>query len=288
MAKIKPVVAIMYDFDKTLSTKDMQEYSFIPNLGMKPQDFWAEASELSEKEKMDRILAYMYLMIRKSKDKHAPIKRETFVDLGKYIEYYPGVVSWFDRISTYGKERGVIVEHYIISSGLKEIIEGSSIAKKFKEIYACEFYYDENGVADWPKSVVNYTTKTQFLFRINKGVLDVSDDDSLNRYVEDDERKVPFRNMVYIGDGLTDVPCMKLVKVNGGQSIAVYPKSKKNKVLELLRDNRVDYIAVADYSEKGELETLVKDILSKIVAVDALADLHGRQMKEVRKTAGRE
>ncbi len=283
MARTKPVVAIMYDFDKTLCTKDMQEYSFIPNLGMTPRAFWAEASELSEKEKMDRILAYMYLMIRKSKDKHAPIKRETFVDLGKYIEYYPGVESWFDRVSAHGREKGVVVEHYIISSGLKEIIEGSSIAKKFKEIYACEFYYDENGVADWPKSVVNYTTKTQFLFRINKGVLDVSDDDSLNRYVEDDERKVPFRNMVYIGDGLTDVPCMKLVKVNGGQSIAVYPKSKKNKVLELLRDNRVDYIAVADYSENGELETLVKNIASKIVAVDALVDLHGRQMKEVRK-----
>jgi 2-hydroxy-3-keto-5-methylthiopentenyl-1-phosphate phosphatase len=268
----------MYDFDKTLCTKDMQEYGFIPNLGIQAGDFWGKANELADAQKMDRILAYMYLMIRMSREKQNPVHRESFVRLGKDIEYFSGVEGWFDRITSYGVKNGVAIEHYIISSGLKEIIEGCGIAKKFKEIYACEFHYDENGVADWPKTVVNYTTKTQFLFRINKGILDLSDNDSLNRYQAEDERKIPFRNMIYIGDGLTDVPCMKLVKINGGESIAVYQKRGKSKVMELLTDNRVNYIQAADYSEDGELEALVKNIISKMLAVDALVQAHLKQL----------
>jgi len=284
LAKTKqPTIAIMYDFDKTLCTKDMQEYAFIPSLGMSAAEFWRESAELSGAQKMDRILAYLYLMVRKSRDSHVPIKRDRFVELGKSIEYFPGVEGWFDRIAAFAKEQGATVEHYIISSGLKEIIEGCGIAKKFKEIYACEFLYDENDTAAWPKLVVNYTTKTQFLFRVNKGVLDISDDDSLNRYLHDDDRRIPFRNMIYIGDGLTDVPCMKLVKVNGGQSIAVHPKGKKDTVAELLRDDRVDYVAVADYSEDGDLDRLVRDIVRKMVADDGLARLHREQLRSVKK-----
>ena len=216
-----PVVAMMYDFDKTLSTKDMQEYSFIPKLGLTAQEFWAQSNALAKEQKMDRILSYMYMMVRMSKDKHQPIRREDFVALGKKIQLYPGVEDWFARINAFGLEQGVRVEHYLISSGLKEIVEGCSIFDQFKEVYASEFLYDENGVAVWPKLAVNYTAKTQFLFRINKGVLDISNDLDLNRSIPDELRPVPFRNMIYIGDGLTDVPCMKLVKLNRGQSLAV-------------------------------------------------------------------
>ena len=188
-------VAIMYDFDKTLCTKDMQEYSFIPSVGLSASDFWEKCGKLSKKEKMDKILSYLYLMITESNKNDKPINRDSFKGCGKDIEFYPGVLTWFKRINEYGKSLGIEVEHYIISSGLKEIIEGSKIAKEFKEIYACEFYYDVNGIARWPKLVVNYTTKTQFLYRINKGVLDISNDDDLNKSIDKDDRSIPFRNI---------------------------------------------------------------------------------------------
>jgi 2-hydroxy-3-keto-5-methylthiopentenyl-1-phosphate phosphatase len=278
----KPIIAILYDFDKTLCTKDMQEYSFIPNLGMKADDFWIAVAKLSKTEKMDRILAYMYMMIKKSKEKSHPIHRRDFVSLGKDLQYFPGVEDWFGRITEIGNIEGARVEHYIISSGIKEIIEGSSIANEFKEIFACEFYYEENDVAIWPKSVVNYTTKTQHLFRINKGVLDLSKDDDLNHYTPEDERRIPFRNMIYIGDGLTDVPCMKLVKINGGKSIAVYPQRNadaKAKAFDLQKEDRVDFVLKADYKEGQELENTVTNIISKIVADDKLIALSKKQVK---------
>ena len=174
MAAKKPVIAMMYDFDKTLCTTDMQAYTFIPNLGMSADEFWTKASKLAEEKKMDRILAYMYLMLDEAHVHRISIRRDDFVALGKDLKLYPGVKEWFCRINQFGKEQGVTVKHYIISSGLREIIEGSSIYKEFDDVFAGEFLYDENGVACWPKNVVNYTTKTQFLFRINKGVLDIS------------------------------------------------------------------------------------------------------------------
>lgn len=271
----------MYDFDKTLSVKDMQEYKFIPRLGMKSDEFWNEANKLASTEQMDSILAYMYLMIRKSTDCHRSIRREDFVSLGKNIEYYKGVEEWFDRINRFGAENGVNIEHYIISSGMKEILEGCSIYNCFKEVYACEFMYDENGLAVWPKWAVNYTAKTQFLFRINKGVQDKSNDKDLNKYTPDDMRQVPFRNMIYIGDGLTDVPCMKLVKVNGGQSIAVYKPRGKKDVEPLLRDRRVDFITPADYREGSKLDGIVKTIIQKMALMSRLAAEHHKQLKDI-------
>ena len=276
--KDKPVAAIMYDFDKTLCTRDMQEYSFIPDLGITAKAFWEEAGRLSSGG-MDRILAYMYLMLKKAREAERPIRRENFVKMGENIDFFPGVREWFGRITEYGQSRGVAVEHYIISSGLKEIIEGSELRDEFRKIYACEFHYDANGVADWPLVSVNYTTKTQFLFRINKGVLDFSDDEALNRFVAEDERPVPFRNMIYVGDGMTDVPCMKLVKANGGHSIAVYGKGKKGKVEDLLMHNRVDFIAPADYTEGAELDALVKRVIDRMSVVNDLVDSHLRQVK---------
>ena len=283
MSSSKTIMAIMYDFDKTLCTKDMQEYTFIPNIGMKSTAFWAESKSLAEDEKMDQILAYMYLMLKKSRNADKPILRKVFVDAGKNIEFYPGVLDWFDRINDYGKKRGITIEHYIISSGLKEIIEGTKLKKMFKEIYACEFLYDANGIAVWPKLAVNYTAKTQFLFRINKGVLDLSKNNELNQFIPDNERRVPFSRMIYIGDGLTDVPCMKLVKLNGGKSIAVFKERLKKIGNQLLQDGRVDFIAKADYSADSELEKTVKAIIDSIQTNHLLVAKHLAQVQALKK-----
>lgn len=208
-------------------------------------------------------------MVEKAKEKRETITRETFKELGEGVEYFDGVDSWFERINAYGEKMGVRIEHYIVSSGIKEIIEGTKIAHYFKKIYACEFMYDYTGTIQWPKYAVNYTAKTQFLFRINKGVLTIDSQsaDKLNQYTPENERRVPFRNMIYIGDGLTDVPCMKLVKTNGGQSIAVYdPEKGKSAAETLLRDNRVNYVVPADYSTGSDIETIVFAIIKKMQA----------------------
>lgn len=269
----QPLVALMYDFDKTLCTKDMQEYGFIPAVGMEPASFWGEVNELTDREEMDNILAYMYLMVDKARENKIPIRRETFQKLGEEVEFFDGVESWFDRIDAYGEKLGVRIEHYIVSSGLKEIIEGTSIKDHFKKIYACEFMYDYNGIIQWPKFAVNYTAKTQFLFRINKGVLTVDSKSAnqLNQLTPEPERRIPFRNMIYVGDGLTDVPCMKLVKANGGQSIAVYDPARGKAAAEnLLSADRVNYVVPAEYGPGSSIETIVKAILKKIRAEEEL------------------
>ena len=278
----RPVVALMYDFDKTLCTKDMQEYAFIPSLGMSPKEFWTEVNDLCVAAHMDPILAYMYLMKRKAMEKGTKFTREALEYTGHDLEFFPGVKTWFDRINAFGDSVGVDVEHYIISSGLREIINGCEIKDAFKRVYACEFFYDENSVPCWPKNVVNNTTKTQFLFRINKGVLDISDDESVNNYTPQEERRVPFTNMIYIGDGLTDVPCMKLVKLNGGYSIAVYQNMEK--VKGLVAANRVDFVFPADYSENGPLEETVEDIIRKMATESILRERALGQRKGLSET----
>ena len=266
----KTVIALLYDFDKTLCTQDMQNYSFIPSLGMAPDDFWREANGFGEEHQMDGILAYLYTMVRKSREKGVPLTRESLRRCGKDISLFPGVTDWFDRITRFGDTLGVQVEHYVISSGLKEIIEGSEIAHCFKEIYACEFFYDENGVPVWPKLAVNFTAKTQFVYRINKGVLNVSDDKALNASMPDEHKRVPFVNMMYLGDGLSDVPCMKMMRSYGGQAIAVYQNANRKAVEDLLRRDRVDFIFPADYREGTPLETTVKNIIRKMAVSQQL------------------
>lgn len=282
MEKRKHIIALMYDFDKTLCAKDMQEYSFIPNIGMKADEFWSEANKISVKNNMDRILAYMYLMLKTAKKKDLPITKEAFQTLGHDVVLYKGVKSWFKRINDYGKLLGAEIEHYILSSGLKEIIEGTPIAKEFKKIYACEFHYNERGNADWPQQTVNFTTKTQFLFRISKGVLDVTDDVRLNTKIKDEERRIPYYNMIYFGDGLTDVPCMKLVKQYGGHSIAIYNKKEKKKVEQLLVDERVNFICEGDYQKDSELEIIVKKLIQQVAASNDLLDLSKEQYQQMR------
>ena len=281
MEKQLPIVAFLYDFDKTLCTTDMQNYAFIPSLGMTPTEFWALANGFGRQNRIDGILAYMYTMIQESEQKNVPFTRQDLVEKGRSIVLFPGVQEWFGRINAYGAEQGVQVEHYIISSGLREIIEGSTISGEFKEIYASEFYYDENGRPVWPKLAVNFTAKTQFVYRINKGVLDVSDDKTLSDSMPDDSKRVPFHNMIYVGDGLSDVPCMKMMRAYGGQAIAVYQESNRLGVEDLLAKGRVDFIFKADYSEGTALDTTVKNIIRKMAISDQLWEENTKQLRTI-------
>ncbi|MGN0113862.1 MAG: HAD family hydrolase [Acutalibacteraceae bacterium] len=270
----RPILAICYDFDKTLSPYDMQAQGYIQSIEYEVDDFWKETNKLAADNDMDQNLAYMYMMATKSRGK-VLFTRDKLKECGEKIELFPGVATWFDRINQYGADNGVIVEHYIISSGLKEMIEGTIIADKFKRIYASSFYFDDTGVAVWPAQAVNYTNKTQFLFRIEKGVLDVNDQ-KVNSYFAPDKIRVPFRNMVYIGDSETDIPCMKLVNANGGHSIGVYNPDiqDKTKVFRMLDENRIKYFSPADYSENSNLEILVKQIIDRTKANEALEMIH--------------
>lgn len=281
-----PVLAICYDFDKTLSPDDMQAQGYIQSLGYTVGDFWGKNDRMAHANDMDLILAYMYMMLKEAEGTHV-VNRETLEAYGAQVALFPGVRDWFERIRAYGREKGVLVEHYIISSGIKEMIEGTEMAKAgaFEKIYACSFYFGEDGVAKWPAQVVNYTNKTQFLFRIEKGVLDINDP-GVNDVFSPDELRVPFRNMVYIGDSITDVPCMRLVNSLGGYSVGVYnPDTKdKQRVYQMMRDNRIKYFVPADYSEGTELDQLIKTIIDRTVINEQLERTHYDYQQEVYRT----
>ena len=276
-----PIIAFLYDFDKTLCTTDMEDYAFIPSLGYTPAEFWGRANAFGWENRMDGLLAYMYTMLQECAAQNIKLDRAFLNHCGESIQLFPGVREWFARINAFGESLGVQVEHYVISSGLREIIEGSGIAQEFREIYACEFYYNENGDACWPKLDVNFTNKTQFVYRINKGILDVSRDKELNDSMPDDSKRVPFTNMIYMGDGLSDVPCMKMMRAYGGQAIAVYQASNRQGVEKLLADGRVDFIFPADYREGMELDRTVRDILRKMTITDRLLEVNNRQLRSI-------
>lgn len=256
-------VALIYDFDKTLSTTDMQDYGFIKNLGITPKEFWENTTNLVNKLECDKVLAYMYMMVKSCKDLNIPLTKEYLKECGKNIILHNGVDTWFKRINTYAISLGIEIEHYIVSSGITEIILGTDIEKYFKNIFGCSFIYDDNGIATWPKMAINYTQKTQFIVRIAKGVFDVTDDDSVNK--KQSKLYIPYNNMIYIGDGLTDIPCMNMVKSKGGYSIALYNENTRKKVLPLVKDNRVNVACLNDYSENSKLEESVKLMLSNMI-----------------------
>ena len=272
--KGKPIVALIYDFDGTLAPGNMQEYSFINAVGMGKEEFWGETHKMARGQDADGILIYMLFMLQEAKKKGLSITRDSLRQFGKAITFYKGVESWFSRINKIGQKEGVIVEHYINSSGLLEIMEGSRIAKEFKTIFASSYYYSKKGNAIWPAAAVNYTNKTQFLFKINKGILNISDSEKINASVPEDEKRVAFSNMIYFGDGETDVPCMKLTRQLGGSSIAVYDpqKKEKKKIAQLLlAQNRVNFSCPADYSRGSKIEEIVINIIRKIKADDQLS-----------------
>jgi hypothetical protein len=265
----KPRIAICYDFDGTLAAGNMQEHQFIPDIGTTKAKFWAEVKELAKEHSADEILAYMSVMLKKADAAKVSVRREDFRKSGKSIELFPGVQAWFDLLNAYGNEKGVMVEHHIISSGNAEIIAGTSIAKKFKKIYASAFIFDQNGVACWPALAVNYTNKTQFLFRINKDALEVYDKSGVNKFVPENDRPVPFQNMVFIGDGETDVPCFRLLKDKGGLAVAVYQSGstpKKRVAEQLLAEGRVSCAFPADYSAGKDLMEAIKAKIDEVAA----------------------
>lgn len=260
-------VALVYDFDGTLAPGNMQEFGFVQAIGKDPDEFWNRTYEMAVGNDASTILCYMYLMLQEAKANGISLKRDNFRKFGSMIKLYQGVEEWFSLINQYGKSIGLNIQHYINSSGLKEMVEGTSIAKEFENIYACSFLYDTEGNAYWPAVAVDYTTKTQFLFKINKGIKEVSDNKKINEYVAKEDRPIPFERMIYFGDGETDVPSMSVVKSQGGHAIAVYgdPK-KKATATKLINANRMDFMCMADYSEGSEVYDTVCRILNKIRA----------------------
>ena len=264
--KLVPM-ALCYDFDGTLSPGNMQEYDFIPAIGVSPDEFWTEAYELAKASDADTILAYMRLMLKKAASADVRVTREAFRAFGSTVELFGGVESWFGRIDGYAAARGVRVEHYIISSGLREMIEGTPIAGRFARIFASGFMYDANGAAVWPALAVNYTTKTQFLFRINKGSLEVYDNSRINKYVPKDERPLPFSNMIYVGDGETDIPCFRLVRDEGGFAVAVYQPGKpgsREQAERIVAEGRAAIAVPADYTEGSAIDASVKAFIDSL------------------------
>ena len=278
----KPKMAICYDFDKTLSPDDMQTFTLIPSFGIDKSEFWQSSNKLAKDNLMDTNLAWMHELIRYSEFKRKSLKREYFRKIGADVELYKGVKTWFKRMNEYAEKKGIELEHYIISSGLKEIIEGSEIAQYFKRIYASTYLYSADGVAKWPAQAINYTNKTQFLFRIEKGILDINDN-AVNDHFAEGELRVPFRNIVYIGDSATDIPCMRLVNSLGGHSVGVYDSENtdsKDTVRRMIRDERIRYYVPADYTKGSEMDTLMHRIIDKTAAYEVLEEKHLRDRKE--------
>lgn len=276
----RPVLAVCYDFDRTLSPENMQD-GYIRAVDYDVDGFWAESNRLAEDHCMDQNLAYMYKMLQSARGKEI-LNKERLKQYGGKVRLYDGIKGWFRRINAYGEKRGILVEHYIISSGLREIIEGTAIAKDFTHIYASSFYYNEHGEPCWPAQVINYTNKTQFLFRIEKGILDINDN-AVNDHFAEGELRVPFRNIVYIGDSATDIPCMRLVNSLGGHSVGVYDlenAASKDTVCRMIRDERIRYYVPADYTKGSEMDILIHRIIDKTAAYEVLEEKHLRDRKE--------
>ena len=269
----RPIVALIYDFDGTLSPGNMQEFGFIQAVGKTKEEFWASSNCIAVGQDASNVLSYMKLMFDEARKSGIKLRRSSFKEFGKHIELFPGVKEWFGLVNRYGAAHGVKVEHYINSSGLKEIIEGSEIAKEFRHIYAGTFIYNEAGEAEWPGIAVDHTAKTQFLFKISKGITSQHDSTMVNSSIADDKKRIPFSHMIYFGDGETDIPCMKIVGMFGGNPIAVYnPDSPKKRAVaeKLKRQGRVKFITPTKYTEDSRTFKLVKAIIDKVKAEDDL------------------
>ncbi len=269
MAKLKRnIIALIYDFDGTLSPQPMQEYTVLPAIGMRADVFWEAVNQEAKATGGEPIITYMRLMYEKADAAKVPITRDDLKNLGRHVKYFKGVEDWFDLINQYVAEKSdhtVLTRHYIISSGLKEILEGVSIYEHFHNVFASEYYFDHYGRATYPNRVITDTTKTQYLFRINKGIEDLSQ--SINSHMPEALRPIPFSNMIYFGDGMTDVPSMAVTRQNGGHSLAVFPPRRSAKAgKELFEAGRVDFFAAADYREGSDLHRRTCIILDKVIA----------------------
>jgi hypothetical protein len=264
----KKTIALVYDFDGTLSPRPMQEYGFLPEIGIDPKEFWAESNRVAREHGADPLITYMHLLYKKAKEKGVRIDRQDLVEQGGRVELFPGVAEWFDDIATYVREhaqsQGVALRHYLISSGLTEIIEGTAIYPRFHNVFASEYWFEAYDLP-YPKRVITDTGKTQYLFRINKGVEDLGD--SINQHMPETDRPIPFANMIYFGDGDTDVPSMAVMRKNGGHAVAVYtPGKSKAKCVDLFKAGRCDFFAPADYRAGSDLFKRTCLLLDRILA----------------------
>ena len=261
--------ALIYDFDGTLARGNLQECSFIPKMRVSRQDFWKEVKDRTNREDADEILVYMHLMLEKAREAGHAVSKDMLRGHGRDAQLFPGLEgkSWFSRMNRFARERGLELQHYIISSGIEEMIRGCPIEDAFYKIFASKFIY-HNDEAAWPGVGINYTTKTQYLFRINKGVENHWDNTAINQYMPESSRPVPFRRMIFLGDGETDIPAMKMLTYQGGHSVAVYDEQRDardlDKIHKLISENRVDFVAPANYEENSQLDIIVKGILGRI------------------------
>ena len=265
----KPIVALIYDFDGTLAPGNMQEFGFIQAMGETKEEFWEKSNSLAVDQDASDVLSYMKMMYDEARAKGISLRREDFKRFGRDIDFFEGVREWFSIVNAYGAEHGVRVEHYINSSGLKEMVEGTAIAKEFKHIFAGTYIYNEAGEAVWPGIAVDYTNKTQFLFKISKGIFSARDSKMVNASTAEDKKRVPFAHMIYFGDGETDVPSMKVVGMFGGHPIAVYdPQNEKKRAVaaKLKRQGRVRFVAPAVYTRESKAFKIVCAIIDKIRA----------------------
>ena len=279
----RKTIALVYDFDGTLCPKPMQEYAFLPKIGVEPESFWRESNLIAREEKADPLITYMHLLYKKAKAKGVRIDRQDLVDQGKQVELFPGVEQWFDAIDeyvhTHTQSQGVVLRHYLISSGLTEIIEGTSIYPRFENVFASEYWFEPYEMP-YPKRVITDTGKTQYLFRINKGVEDLGD--NINQHMPEDQRPIPFSNMIYFGDGDTDVPSMAVMRKNGGHAVAVYPpRGARSKCVDLFKAGRCDVFAPADYNVGSELFARTCLLLDRILADIRLQEEIWRMSRDV-------
>jgi hypothetical protein len=280
----KKTIALVYDFDGTLSPRPMQDYAFLPQIGQDASAFWKESNRLAKEQGADSLITYMHLLYKKAKEAGVRIDRDDLVAQGRNVELYAGVEDWFDALGDYVKLRaeshGVGLRHYLISSGLTEIIEGTHIYKRFHNVFASEYWFEAYDLP-YPKRVITDTGKTQYLFRINKGIEDLGN--NINEHMPEDARPIPFFNMIYFGDGDTDVPSMAVMRKNGGHAVAVYPPGKaKKKCVDLFKAKRCDFFAPADYRRGSELFKRTCLLIDRILADIRVQEEKWRIGREVR------
>jgi hypothetical protein len=271
MAIAQNTIALVFDYDQTLSPSYMQDDVIFPEFGINPESFWRKCNRLVQEQGWDGELAYMHCLLGYLEMDQ--VSNDRLVELGSNLSYFPGVPDIFDQLrkrclSPEHESQDITIEYYIVSSGLKALLDGCSIKDNFRAIYGCEFGEDEQGHIRHAKRTISHTTKTQFLFRINKGLLDYKDD--VNDHMNPNLRPVPFENMIYVGDGPTDVPCFTVMRKNGGNAIAVYnpedpSRNSFRKCYQLCaRADRVKHIAPADYCEGSHLRLLLEHMVSEV------------------------
>ncbi len=267
----RPRAAIVYDFDGTLARGNLHERSFVPDIaGMSHAEFWLDVKRLAKAEDADEILVYMHLMLDRARTAGRPVTRAALRDAGRDPDLFDGLDHWFERTNAFADDLGFSLDHYVISSGIYEMIEGCPLFGRFRQVFASRFLFDINGEARWPSVAINYTTKTQYLFRINKGIENSWDGAAINRFMAPDARSVPFERMIFIGDGETDIPSMKMVTSQGGCAVAVLDPYQWNeprsldKISRLISEERVSFVAPADYQPMSQLDVLIKGALGRI------------------------